>query len=112
MSQSVGTFDDLTEFSVHFLLVTQGEVRLLPHALAKRSPDCPALALICILSVAAGSIQRVLHGEALTPRAAEAWRVAALLGADLHMMQLMGLPTETAADLLAYWQAQDRFFLP
>jgi hypothetical protein len=38
--------------------------------------------------------------------------VAALLGADLYLMQAMGLPTQTGADMLAYWQAQDRFFLP
>ncbi len=112
MPQSVGTFDDLTEFAVHFLLAKQGEVRLLPHALARGWPDRPALELIYILSVAAGSIQQVLQGEAVSPRAAETWRVAALLGADLYVMQLMGLPTKTAADLLAYWQTQDRFFLP
>lgn len=112
MSQDVGAFDDLTEFAVHFLLARQGEVRLLPHALAKAWPGRPALELVFTLSVAAGSIQQVLQGDALSPRAAEAWRVAALVGADLYMMQAMGLPTETAADLLAYWQAQDRFFLP
>ena len=112
MSQSVGTFDDLTEFAVHFLLAKQEEVRLLPHALVKRSPDSAALELIYILSVAAGSIQQVLQGDSVSPRATEAWRVAALMGADLHIMQLMGLPSKTAADLLGYWQAQDRFFLP
>lgn len=112
MSQGVGAFDDLTEVAVHFLLAKQGEVRLLPHALAKAGPDRPALELVFTLSVAAGSIQQVLQGEALSPRAAEAWRVAALVGADLYMMQLLGLPTHTAADLLAYWQAHDRFFLP
>lgn len=112
MSQAVCAFDDLTEFAVHFLLARQGDVRLLPYTLIKRWPDRPALEMIYTLSMAAGSIQQVLQGDDLSPRAAEAWQVAALLGADFYLMQAMGLPTQTGADMLAYWQAQDRFFLP
>jgi hypothetical protein len=112
MSQGLGAYDDLTEFAVHFLLARQGEVRLLPHALAKSWPDRPPLELVFTLSVAAGSIQHLLQGEDLSPRAAEAWRMAALLGVDIYMMQTMDLPSARAADLLTYWQAHDRFFLP
>jgi hypothetical protein len=33
----------LTEISIHFLLAKQAETQLLPYALAKIWPQCPAL---------------------------------------------------------------------
>lgn len=112
MSQSVSVLDDLTEFAIQFLLAKQEAVSRLPYAMVKRSPNRPPLELVYALSMAAGGIQQMLQGADLSPRAAQAWQMAALLGVDLYMMQRLGLPTDSAGDLLAYWQVHDRFFLP
>ncbi len=45
--------------------------------------------------------------------AAEAWRMAALLAVDVHMVQVLGSAAQVLArDVVAHWQARDRFFLP
>ena len=94
-------FDKVPEFALHPLSARQGEVRLLPHALVRRWPDRPALQLAAPLAMAAGSVQQVFQGKDLSPRAVKARRVTGLLGPDLYLMQVLGLPAQTAADMLA-----------
>jgi hypothetical protein len=74
-------------------------------------PDEPALDVIHVLALAAGTLDSALAGDALTRATGEAWRMAGLIGVDLAMMRRMGLPHATAADLMAYWKVHDRFFL-
>lgn len=111
MPQGVGSSDELTEFAIHFLLTGQGDGRRMANALVTRFPQRAALEIIYAMSVAAGSIESVLLGADSSERAVQLWRMAALVAVDLFMMQNLGLPTDTAADLGAYWLVYDRFFL-
>lgn len=80
-------------------------------ALARRAPQLPALELIFLMSLAVSSIEEVLGGAEMLEIAADAWRITALIGVELHMMQRHGLPHFSCADLLEYWQTVDDFFL-
>jgi hypothetical protein len=62
----------LTEISIHFLLAKQAETQLLPYALAKIWPQCPALEMIHRVTITASGIEQVLQAEDLSRRAAEA----------------------------------------
>jgi len=99
------------EFAMRFLLADRQEPRSLVAVLASRWPATQALQLVYVLSITAGTIDHMLSGPENALIAQELWRMAGLLGVDLYMMGLMGLPHDTAADILAYWQVHDRFFL-
>lgn len=99
------------EFAMRLLLAERQEPRALVQALAAGWPASPALQMIYVLSITAGTIDHMLAGPENALISQELWRMAGLLGVDLYMMGLMGLPGDTVADLLAYWQAHDRFFL-
>ena len=103
--------DQLCEFAINFLLSAQGDARRLAATLVLDSPDRAPLEVIFVLSSAAASIEDVLSGPESNAIALDTWRTAALLGVDLHMMQLLGRPTGYCHDLLHYWQTEDPFFL-
>lgn len=99
------------EFAMRALLTDQQDPRRLVSALVQGWPDAPALQTVYVLGICAGTIEHMLAGPDNTRIAQEVWRMAGLVGVDLYMMGLMGLPQDSAADLLAYWQAHDRYFL-
>lgn len=103
--------DDDCEFAIQFLLTRQGIARQLAVALARRDPDRSALELIFILSLAVSSIEEMLGGAEMTAISTDAWRIAALVAVDLHMMKKRGLAHDSCADLLHYWNSVDGFFL-
>lgn len=111
MPNGISSLDDFCEFAIQFLLSRQGGPKALAVTLARRSPDRSALELIFILSLAASSIEEVFGGAEINAISAETWRVSALVGVDLHMMQCRGMPHASCADLLHYWQTVDRYFL-
>lgn len=102
--------DDLTEFAINCLLSGAG-ARSLPLALVQRKPDLPMLELTLIITLSASSIESMFDSPQMLSLACETWRMAALVGIDIHMMQQLGMPAARAADLLRYWQAEDGFFL-
>ncbi len=112
MSAPTVPFHDLSEFAIDFLLTGRGDGRALAFALVQGWPQFPALDVIFAMSLAAGGIEQTLAGEESVAQAMNTWRMAALVGVDLSMMRKLGLPTDTSADLMAYWQAHDQFFLP
>lgn len=111
MPQPAGNIDEVCEFAINFLLTGQGDARRLAVTLAERGPHSPPLDLTFVLSLAAASIEEVLSSPEVAITAADAWRTAALVVVDLHMMQQRGMPHHTCADLLRYWQTIDGFFL-
>ncbi len=111
MFSSASEIDDLCEYAINFLLTGQGDARRLAVNLARRSPDHTPLEVIFILSSAAAGIEEVLSGADSTAAAVSTWRIAALLGVELHMMQLQGLSFATCNDLMQYWQVHDPYFL-
>lgn len=111
MSAGGVEIDMLCEFAINFLLSGQGDAKLLAATLVMDSPDRSPLEVIFILSSAAASIEEVLSGPESRATSLDAWRIASLLGVDLHMMQLLGLPTRHCHSLLHYWQTEDPYFL-
>ncbi len=107
----VGGVDSRVEYVVQVLVTGQGDLRRMVRHLAEGWPDEPALDILHAIALAAGNLERTLAGPDLQRAAAEAWRMATLVGVDLAMMRRLGLPHDTAADLVAYWKVHDRFFL-
>lgn len=111
MPQGVGKLEELCEFAINFLLSRQGDAKRLAVKLVEMSPARPALEMVFVLSTAAAGIEEVLASPETVAVAMDAWRVAALLGVDLHMMQARGLRCCTCSDLLVYWHTADGYFL-
>lgn len=66
--------------------------------------------LVLTLVTAASHIEETFAPGSPSREAADrAWRLAALLGADLYAMQVMQLPLRHAEDLRQYW-AVDPYF--
>ncbi len=107
----VGKSDETCEFAINYLLSGQGDAKQLAVILAKRAPHRPVLEVAFVLSIAAASLEEVFASPEVALAAADAWRVAALLGVDLHMMQKRGHPHGDCAALLQYWQSVDGYFL-
>lgn len=80
------------------------------RALATESPLMPALLLALPFAMAGNAIETMLGGgiEA-REKAQAAWRISALIAADLAMLQGDGRATTIAA-LFAHWHAGDPVF--
>ncbi len=109
------SLDSLTETVVARLLVERqpaGRIaRDLATALALTRPALPALALALPFTLAAAAIDEMLGAGAEAQTAAqEAWRTAALIGADALMLRAQG--ADTLADLCALWARSDEVFGP
>ncbi len=105
------SIDDLCEYAINFLLAGHGSARQLAVNLAERIPENPPLELVFILSITASGIEETFAGEGTAGLAADSWRIAALLGVDLYMMQNQGHAHAKCRDLLTYWQTVDRYFI-
>jgi hypothetical protein len=103
--------EEMIEAAVRVLLSEKQDIKSLVRFLVTNWPAVPALQIIHVLAMAAGSVEHMLADADAAHSALDAWRMAGLVGVDLRMMQAMGLPYETAADLWAYWLVHDRFFL-
>lgn len=105
------SLDTLTETVVARLLVARDPgpkvARDLAGGLAVSDPDMPALALALPFSLAAASIDEMLGaGSEAHEAAVDAWRTAALIGAEV-----LALGTEARiADLVRLWAAGDAVF--
>ena len=104
--------EELIEAIVTVLLSDTQDLQTLVGQLVTRWPTASALQIIHGLAMSAGAVEQMLAGPVAAQAAQDAWRMAGLVGVDLRMMEQLDLPHETAGDLLAYWQAHDRFFLP
>lgn len=110
-----GAIDALTETVVTRLLVegqsARGIARDLAARLAADYPLLPALALSLPFSLAASAIEDMLGGGAEAKgSAADAWRIAALIGADALVLGSRGAGADTLAGLWALWQKGDEVF--
>ena len=101
----------MTEFALQRLLAAPGRAHDQPRAMAVQWPDHPVLELTLALALAASGLETSFASATDQLAARDAWRVAALLAVDLHVMQRQGHPHACAADLLAYWRGHDPFFL-
>jgi hypothetical protein len=102
---------DMIDLTVTLLLSLEQDPRSVVRILVGKWPEASALQLIYAVSVAAGTIENVLSGSNVEQAAADAWRLAGLIGVDLYMMSELKLPHATAKDLMRYWLSHDPFFL-
>jgi len=104
--------DAMTEYAIERLLSGTGGWRGVVRDLVARWPDAPPIEIVFSLVAAAEAIAGLFGPVGPSREAAtQAWRLAALLSLDIHAMERLGHPNRRAADCLAYWRAQDRFFL-
>ncbi len=107
--------DALAETVITRVLVEGVQARAvaieLAAGLAVDHPDLPALALALPFTLAAAAIEDMLGGGAEARAAAlDAWRVAALIGADALALGGHAAGQGSVAALWAQWQAGDEVF--
>ncbi|MCA2010415.1 hypothetical protein LCM17_02875 [Cereibacter sphaeroides] len=105
--------DALTETVITRLLVRGDTARAvamdLALGLSAAQPTLPALALALPFTLAASAIEEMLGAGAPARAAAlDAWRIAALIGADALMLKTEG--DDSLAALAAQWKAGDEVF--
>jgi len=108
---AVDVRDELAEFAIDFLLSGHGSARQLLAVLVQRWPQKPALEYVLVLSLAASGIENILTGGEAERLSRDAWRMAALIGADLYDAQALGMAHYSGHDLIRYWRAHDPLFL-
>ena len=87
--------------------------RIAVSELARGWPHATGLQIVFAVVSAAHAIERVFSGDDNAPNSetTEALRMASLLSVDLFAMQKRGNFSPTGADLMAYWQTTDPFFI-
>lgn len=105
--------DDMIAFVLEELLSGSDERRRsLVRVTCARWPGVPALAVPFALTSAAAMIEDNFR-EPPTAQRAEitAYRLAALVAADIYAVESMGHKPATARDLLHFWRRVDPYFL-
>lgn len=94
-------------------LCAQGiPVRSLPVSLARDWPGAQILDLVLAIATGCDAVEGMFGQDGPSgTRAREGWRVATLIATDMRAMQALGMPANTALDLLTYWQTHDPYFL-
>lgn len=101
---------DRVQFAIECLLDTPDGWRPLVREMVARWPQASTGEIILALVTAASSIERMFGpGSPSREAAVQGWRLAALIGADLHAMATLGLPHDTAGDLVRYWKIDPWF---
>lgn len=101
---------DRVQFAIECLLDGPGGWRPLVREMVARWPEASAGEIILALVTAASSIEQMFGpGSPSREGAMQGWRLAALIGADLHAMATLGLPHDTAGDLARYWKIDPWF---
>jgi len=102
----------LTRVALETLLRSGDGWRRVVREMAETAPDATPPQMIFALVSAAATIEEMFaQGSPSRAAADSALRLAALLGADLYAMEMLGVKRGTAADMLAYWRAHDPWFL-
>lgn len=75
-------------------------------------PDATGLQAVFALTSAVNAIERVYRdGEPSIGNTHGTLKMTALLSSDLFALEQMGKPGVTCREVLAYWSAEDQFFL-
>ncbi len=104
--------DQMIQYAIVALFEGEGGWRTVPRQMVRRWPDVEGLELCFALVAAANAIEENFNMDSpASARATQAYRLAALLSADLYGMAAVGHFGSQAGDLLKYWQEYDPFFL-
>lgn len=109
----LAALDAVTETVVSRVLIDKAPARRVAADLAaqlyRERPDLPALALALPFTLAAAAIDEMLGGGAEARQAAaDAWRAAALIGAEALALRANG--SDLIGDLARHWQSGDELF--
>ncbi|WP_227427765.1 hypothetical protein [Roseibaca sp. Y0-43] len=103
---------DMAEAVIETLCAEGVAVRGIAERLARGWPEADVLDLVLAIATACDEVERMFGMDGPSGRRArEGWQVATLIATDLRAMQALGGQGTRAADILAYWQTQDPFFL-
>ena len=116
MTPGCPDFEELCEFALGYLITGRGDARQLAATMVRAHSDMPVLEVVLVLSSAASGLESTFSNIEARAQAVDAWRIAALLAVDLHLMSGLGKAGEgkagqMARDLLGFWEAEDDFFL-
>lgn len=104
--------DQMVEFATEALLSGDASRRrALVRRMAERWPEEPALALAFAVTSATEGIEEAFGGASGEPAVPLGYRLSALVSADIHTLQAMGLMPSLAGDLLHFWRRVDPLFL-
>ncbi|MDD7972660.1 hypothetical protein [Roseinatronobacter alkalisoli] len=94
----------MTDAAARVIMDTDQALQDLPAQLARQWPSAPALEMVLAISSACDAIEGMyrLQGDSQM-RVQQAWRVAALVGAQVYAAQKLDRPHGTASELLAFW---------
>lgn len=104
--------DQMAAFAIETLLARDRDATgSLVRRMAQRWPDQPALAVVFAITQAAAHIEDNLdEGRATDGAALVAYRLAAVIAADVFALQAMGQAAPVARDLLHFWRRVDGYF--
>jgi len=105
--------DRMIEFALESLLSGEdGRRRAMVRRLVLRWPSAPALQVVFAITSAGAQIEEAIGGTVQDEgEAALAYRLAALLAADVFAVERQRCPPVAARDLLAHWRDMDPYFL-
>ncbi|MEI2807620.1 MAG: hypothetical protein V9G18_17330 [Albidovulum sp.] len=101
---------DRVQFAIERLLDAPDGWRALVRDMVGRWPEAPAGALILAIVTASAEIEAMFGpGSPARDGAERGWRLAGLLGVDLHVMATVGMAHGRAGDLADYWRIDPYF---
>jgi len=102
--------DQMTEFALEVLANGDpNQVRGLVRGLAQNYATEPALAIAFALTSAASNLEDMVRDD--TGTAAKAYKMSALVAADIMAVESMGRKNAKGQDLLYFWRRVDPYFL-
>ncbi|HCP81740.1 MAG TPA: hypothetical protein DIT67_09165 [Octadecabacter sp.] len=106
------TIDLMIEFAVASLATEDHRrIRKLVRELAHVWPNEPALSIAFAITSAASTIEDMVDTPDSTKSAQLAFRLAALVAADIYAVQEMGQVPAKGQDLMHFWRRVDPYFL-
>lgn len=104
--------DQMLEFAIGELASGQPQrIARLVRVMAAKWPDEKALTISFALTSAASELEDIFSGPQNVDNANRAYRLAALVAADVLAAEAMGRQKVTGRDLQHYWRRMDPYFL-
>lgn len=110
VSMDLGRLDQMTEHALEVLAGDDpAQMRRLVRNMAQSYASDPALAIAFALTSAASALEDMVRDE--KGSAARAYKLSALVAADVMAVQAMGKAEVLGGDLLYFWRRVDPYFL-
>jgi len=104
--------DQITHYAIETLFGNDDGWRSLTRDLVHLWPDAGILEICFALVVAASAVESNFNANSPSrAQSAQAYRLAALVSADLYAMAAIGGYGSRARDLASYWRDHDSYFL-